>query len=574
MATRQSGSGHFHFTPALVNTRSVLRRCRAIRPAFVLRTLKHSAVLRARCSSRGLSDSSNPLNAIMFPAGSSSLALDEGPPSAHANTKAHRGGDVVIMTNGPGEVCSWVQAAATAIKDASDTDEHAHSNGVFAALAPCPHASGREVSALGKQKAIDGVAAPRQFLWLLLLGRAFFVVRQAAANVVARLMRRKVPAARARRLRQRGVVLFLGGDQMLAILLAWRLRYRCVLYAERAVLWPNLASAYVLRSRAQLAHVPARWRHKCHVSGDLLLALARKRESTAAQSTKRSSPSETIVGVLPGSKRAKLRIGAPFFLSSAASLMSQMSTDGVKPPRFVLPLAPTTTADDLQACLDDTTDDLAKRFGWLIGRARVEMFEADSDDVRERCGSYEHVGHVVADHRDGELVVELWAPSSDSGGVPPFELYASMDLALTTVGTNTAELGALGVPMVVCLPSHAIEDFRGAAGGLLGLLMQLPLGVGAAVARRVNLALLSQSGHLAWPNMWADAAGVTPPVPELVGRVSPEEVAESAASLLVDATARDSVRDALKRLASAQEEDTGEGGTPTQEVVRCVFAQM
>ena len=161
MATRQSGSGHFHFTPALVNTRSVLRRCRAIRPAFVLRTQKHSAVLRARCSSRGLSDSSNPLNAIMFPAGSSSLALDEGPPSAHANTKAHRRGDVVIMTNGPGEVCSWVQAAATAIKDASDTDEHAHSNGVFAALAPCPHASGREVSALGKQKAIDGVAVLR-----------------------------------------------------------------------------------------------------------------------------------------------------------------------------------------------------------------------------------------------------------------------------------------------------------------------------------------------------------------------------------------------------------------------------
>merc|ERR1719453_2998372 len=67
--------------------------------------------------------------------------------------------DVLVLTNGPGEVCSWVRAAAEAIA----RSKQASATRVFAALAPCPHASGREVQALAANDHVADVAGPRQF---------------------------------------------------------------------------------------------------------------------------------------------------------------------------------------------------------------------------------------------------------------------------------------------------------------------------------------------------------------------------------------------------------------------------
>ena len=115
---------------------------------------------------------------------------------------------------------------------------------------------------------------------------------------------------------------------------------------------------------------------------------------------------------------------------------------------------------------------------------------------------------------------------------------------MTTVGTNTAEMGALGVPMVVALPTHALGAFRGGAGGVLGLLSALPGPVGEAVAAFVNASLLRSQRFFSWPNMWAGAAVV----PELIGRIEPAVVAAEVVRLAAQPGELEAMRGALLAL--------------------------
>lgn len=105
----------------------------------------------------------------------------------------------------------------------------------------------------------------------------------------------------------------------------------------------------------------------------------------------------------------------------------------------------------------------------------------------------------------------------------PFECHVTTRVSATfadegafQVGTNTAELGVLGVPMVVALPTNALEVFRGAAGGFTGLLTRLPGPLGDALTRAVNARMLATRGWLSWPNIWAREEVV----PELVGKLT------------------------------------------------------
>jgi lipid A disaccharide synthetase len=57
--------------------------------------------------------------------------------------------------------------------------------------------------------------------------------------------------------------------------------------------------------------------------------------------------------------------------------------------------------------------------------------------------------------------------------------------------------------------------------GLPGLLANLP-GVGTGFAKLINWLILRQGRLFAWPNIWAE----TEIVPELVGKLAPETVAQ------------------------------------------------
>jgi lipid-A-disaccharide synthase len=118
---------------------------------------------------------------------------------------------------------------------------------------------------------------------------------------------------------------------------------------------------------------------------------------------------------------------------------------------------------------------------------------------------------------------------------------------LTTVGANTAELGALGVPMIVLLPTQQLDAMR-SWDGLPGLLANLP-GVGSTFAKMINWLVLRRKGLLAWPNIWAQEEIV----PELVGKLQAPEVGEMVIDYLQHPDKLEEIQAKLRRVR-------GEGG--------------
>ena len=136
----------------------------------------------------------------------------------------------------------------------------------------------------------------------------------------------------------RGVVVFLGGDQFWTVLLSARLGYRHLTYAEWVARWPRWNDRIAAMGPAAATRLPARWRQRCTVVGDLMADL-----SEQARTTDPLPPGEWVA-LLPGSKRAKLQIGVPFLLETADRLAA------LRPGcRFLLPVAPTTSVVELLA---------------------------------------------------------------------------------------------------------------------------------------------------------------------------------------------------------------------------------
>jgi lipid A disaccharide synthetase len=135
--------------------------------------------------------------------------------------------------------------------------------------------------------------------------------------------------------------------------------------------------------------------------------------------------------------------------------------------------------------------------------------------------------------------VELWQEN------PAYHLLSQCCICLTTVGANTAELGALGVPMIVLLPTQQLDAMR-SWDGLPGLLANLPV-VGTLCAKVINwsfLRFVRRKGLLAWPNIWAQEEIV----PEIMGKVQPQDIGEMVLDFLTNPEKLDDMRAKLRNI--------------------------
>ncbi|XP_024382141.1 uncharacterized protein [Physcomitrium patens] len=420
--------------------------------------------------------------------------------------------DVVILTNGPGEVATWVKPVVARLRRTAE--DHAMDMRISVLLAPCPHASGKELQLLQSFDEIDRCQGPEEFYSLLLLGRT-----RSGWDW-----------------RRRGVCIFLGGDQFNTLILGWRLGYKTVVYAEDAARWPGFVDLYMLRSEELVLEVPQWARSRCLVVGDLFVDAVGCSPSSISWSLSDKLQSRAqdrnvvpIVGLLPGSKDAKLAIGVPYFMAVADHLHQLLQGQ----VRFVLPLAPTVTVTELERFADAASNPLISRFHWSSGHfvgkqsVKVEKISKLRQEEPEE-GSTWNSSELLKVEELGQLVTEGGVVIDIQQQFPPYSLYQGCSVCLTTVGTNTAELGTLGVPMLVVLPTYFLETFRGATGGILGLLSAIPGQAGAAMAHFVNLFILKTAGFISWPNRWAGETIV----PELIGEIDPQEVAALAAEYL------------------------------------------
>jgi hypothetical protein len=284
---------------------------------------------------------------------------------------------------------------------------------------------------------------------------------------------------------KRGVVVFLGGDQFWTVLLSARLGYRHLTYAEWVARWPRWNDRIAVMGPAAAGRLAPRWRQRATVVGDLMADLSALARQDAPL------PAGDWVALLPGSKRAKLLVGVPFLLETADRLAA------LRPGcRFLLPVAPTTSVRELLA------------------------YGGPSNPLNRRQGAGEP-------HRQGdELVTAAGTRILLLEQHPAHAALSQCALALTTVGANTAELGALAVPMIVLVPTQHLAVMQ-AWDGWLGLVARLPL-----LRRLVGVALtawrMRHRGFLAWPNISAGRAVV----PERVGPIEPAQIAAEAADWL------------------------------------------
>lgn len=115
------------------------------------------------------------------------------------------------------------------------------------------------------------------------------------------------------------------------------------------------------------------------------------------------------------------------------------------------------------------------------------------------------------------------------------------DLVLTVPGTNTLELAVLRVPSLVVLPLGLRA--RVPAEGPLEWFLRIPI-LGDALRLRLARRVLRSLPHVALPNMQAGRRIM----PELVGDVTPEQVAGESARLLRDPAARGAMAKALEAI--------------------------
>ena len=389
---------------------------------------------------------------------------------------------IVLVSNGPGELSTWVRPLVERLHQRLPLRPRSTGSpwSLQLVLVPCPNATGVEHRVADAWQAFERIVPARRFWGLLLRPQRYG----------------PWPS--------QGLVVFLGGDQFWTVLLSARLGYRHLTYAEWVARWPQWNDRIAAMGPAAATRLPPRLQQRCTVVGDLMADL-----SASARTTTPLPPGEWVA-LLPGSKRAKLQVGMPFLLETADRLAA--ARPGC---RFLLPVAPTTSPAELLA------------FG-SAGNPLQHHYA--SGDPRLDAGPPPRLltpaGTAI------ELVVAH----------PAHGPLSQCDLALTTVGANTAELGALGVPMIVLVPTQHLQVMQ-AWDGALGLVARLPL-----LRWLLGLALtawrMRHRGFLAWPNIAAGRAVV----PERVGAITPAQIAAEAADWLAHPDRLVGMRDDLRSL--------------------------
>ncbi|MBE9130169.1 lipid-A-disaccharide synthase, partial [Coleofasciculus sp. LEGE 07092] len=235
------------------------------------------------------------------------------------------------------------------------------------------------------------------------------------------------------------------------------------------------------------------------------------------------NPLPELIGLLPGSKPAKLIQGVPLGLAIAQHIHNARPQT-----RFIIPVAPTLDLPTLARFADPQHNPLIQKLGW--GEAQLVISEADTTN------SDNYTLNPPFPILKTPIGVEIEIHTT----FPAHELLSQCRLCLTTVGANTAELGSLAVPMIVLLPTQQLDAMR-SWDGLPGLLARLP-GVGSGFAKLINGLILKQGRLFAWPNIWAKEEIV----PELVGKLQPQEIAQRVIDYLENSEKLEEMRSRLR----------------------------
>jgi len=345
--------------------------------------------------------------------------------------------DIIIITNSPGELYSWVKVTVKKLKEKNPAAR------VVVMLVPCPYASGKEEAIAVNLPGVDLVFSPRDFL-LFLAGKT---------------VKDYFPAPR-------GIVVFLGGDFWHAIWVAWKTRFPSLAYATRFSSWLRRFDALCVideKTRGEFIKkgVPEK---RIHVVENLMLDGVQPAFSREEALKHFSLSSEKLtVGILPGSRACHIRDSLPVFLRAAEEI-----EEAVGEVQFILGLSPFVSTEDLKECLKPHKTAIQGSSGTL-----------------ETDGS----GDYIATGRGTRILLIR---------EQQYDVMNVSDLLITIPGTNTAEIATLARPMIVASSWKATIP-RGGLGWLLNLLppwSSLRKAILQGIARRLRFTSLPNQAAL------------------------------------------------------------------------------
>ena len=109
---------------------------------------------------------------------------------------------------------------------------------------------------------------------------------------------------------------------------------------------------------------------------------------------------------------------------------------------------------------------------------------------------------------------------------PCYEVLKKCDLAITTVGANTAELAALSLPMIVVLPTQHLSEMN-AWDGIFGIIGKISF-IKKILTFLIKNWYFKKKKFFAWPNIKAKKFII----PERIGNISPTQIANEALFLI------------------------------------------
>lgn len=284
-----------------------------------------------------------------------------------------------------------------------------------------------------------------------------------------------------------GFVLHLGGDTIFAILIARRLGLPCLAYAERP---PSFAWFFDKIFYSGFEKLPSS-KKMADVVGEMMVDAARLR----CPDRRPARSGRLAVGLYPGSRDYLAKYMLPFYGAVAERVAETMPDVD-----WMLGKSDFLSADFLRA-IPDVND------GRPIEGVNLRWEEADGQ------------AWLVTPRG---IRIEV----ANAG-----KTAARANVAVTLPGTNTAELSALGVPMIVTVPTWQAEVAP--MPGLAGHIGRLPI-VGKYIKRGLGHLILRRIRYMSHPNRRSNRMVV----PEIVGHISAAQIAEAVVGSLQADTQR------------------------------------
>jgi len=392
---------------------------------------------------------------------------------------------VVIISNGLGELTTLVNPVVDELNKINKSlcDDDKHNFTLRLVLVPCPNATGKEFLVANSWNKFELITKSKSFWKVLLKPHSF-------ANWP-----------------KKGVVIFLGGDQFWSILLAKRLGYLNITYAEWVSRWPKWTNEIAAMNFKVKDLIPKRYKYKCKVIGDLMADIKLNSEISLRNKEKH------YIALLPGSKKAKLSVGIPFFLEVADHIAEENQNIN-----FIIPIAPTTDQSEY-LFFQSSKNPIAKYYSSKINT--IKNFKDSRFD------------NVIITSKNTKIYLIKKHPC--------YEILKECDLAITTVGANTAELAAISLPMLVVLPTQHL-NMMNAWDGIFGVVGKISF-INRLLTFIIKNLYFKKKRFFAWPNIKAKRMIV----PERIGNISPIKIAREVLFLIKNRDQLKSIRDNLNK---------------------------